>query len=73
MKIFVKDLRDQAMKIINYEKKKEIVLTNEEKECYEKQENCYIRKKEFCTDKKKEKEFKLYCKVRDHCHYTGKY
>ena len=73
MKIFVKDLRDQAMKIINYEKKKEIVLTNEEKECYEKQENCYIRKKEFCTDKKNEKEFKLYCKVRDHCHYTGKY
>ena len=30
MKIFCKDLRDQAMKIINYEKKK-IILTNEEK------------------------------------------
>ena len=29
MKIFCKDLRDQAMKIINYEKKK-IILTNEE-------------------------------------------
>ena len=28
MKIFCKDLRDQAMKIINYEKKKEIMLTN---------------------------------------------
>ena len=73
MKIFCKDLRDQAMKIINYEKKKEIVLTNEEKESYEKQENCYICKKEFCTDKQNKKEFKLYCKVRDHCHYTGKY
>ena len=32
MEIFFKDLRDQAMKIINHEKKKEIILTNEEKE-----------------------------------------
>ena len=31
MKIFCKDLRNQAMKIINYEKKKEIILTDEEK------------------------------------------
>ena len=31
MKIFCNDLRDRAMKIINYEKKKEIMLTNEEK------------------------------------------
>ena len=27
---------------------------------------CYICEKEFNTDKK-------YCKVRDHCHYTGKF
>ena len=32
-----------------------------------------ICKKEFCTDKNKKKEFESYCKVRDHCHYTGKY
>ena len=32
MKKFCKDLRDQAMKIINYEKKEMIPLTNEEKE-----------------------------------------
>ena len=31
MKTFCNDLRDRAMKIINYEKKKEIMLTNEEK------------------------------------------
>ena len=43
-----------------------IPLTNEEKESYEKQKVCYICKKEFSTDKK-------YCKVRDHCHYTGKF
>ena len=29
--------------------------------------------KEFCTDKDNKKEFKLKKKVRDHCHYTGKY
>ena len=52
MEVFCKDLRDQAMKIINYEKKKEIILTNEEKESYEKQTICYICKKEFSTDKK---------------------
>ena len=28
--------------------------------------------KEFCIDKKS-KEYKNYCKVRDHCHFTGKY
>ena len=61
------------MKIINYEKRKEIILTNEEKESYEKQRICYICEKEFCTDKDNEQEFKLYCKVRDHCHYTGKF
>ena len=66
MKIFCNDLRDQALKIINYEKKKEIILTNEEKEPYENQKICYICEKEFCTDKNNKK-------VRDHCHYTGKY
>ena len=65
MEIFKIDLRSQAMKIINYEKKKEMILTNEEKEPYENQKNCHISKKEFCADKNNEK-------VRDHDHYTGK-
>ena len=73
MEIFCKDLRDQAMKIINHEKKKEVILTNEEKEPYEKQRIFYICKEEFCTDKNNEKEFKRRHKVRDHDHYTGKY
>ena len=73
MEIFCKDLRNQAMKIINYEKKKEIILTNEEKESYENQKNCYICGKEFYTDKNNKKEFKQKQKVRDHDHYTGKY
>ena len=63
--MFCKDLRNQAMKIINYEKNEMIPLINEEKESYEKQEVCYICKKEFSTDKK-------YRKVRDHCYYIGK-
>ena len=63
MKIFCKGLKDQAMKIINYEKKEMTPLTDKENESYENQEICHICKKEFSTDNK----------VRDHCHYTGKY
>ena len=47
-------------------KKEMILLTNEEKESYEKQKVCYICGKEFSINKN-------YCKVRDHCHYTGKF
>ena len=54
-------------------KKKEIMLTNEEKESYENQEVCHVCEKEICTDKNNKKEFKSYCKVRDHCHYARKY
>ena len=69
-KIFCKDLKEQAMKIINHKKKEMIPLTNEEKETHENQKICYIYEKEFCTDKTK-KEFLKMRKVRDHCHYTG--
>ena len=73
MEMFCKNLKDQTIKIINYEKKKIIPLTDEEKEVHENQKICYICEKEFCTDKNNEKEFKLKQKVRDHCHYAGKY
>ena len=73
MKMFCKDLKDQAMKIINYEKKEMIPLTDKEKESYENQKICHICEKEFCIDEDNKKEFKLKQKVRDHCHYTGKY
>ena len=71
--MFCKDLKDQAMKIINYEKKEMILLTVEEEESYENQKVCYICEKEFCTDENNKKEFKLKQKVRVYCHYTGKY
>ena len=67
MKKFCKDLRIHATKIINYEKKKMISLATEEKIHYNKQKICYICKKEFNNNDKKN------YKVRDHCHYTGKY
>ena len=67
MKKFYKDLKEHATRIINYEKKKIIPLTKEEKINYNDQKVCYICKKEFDTIDKKN------YKVRDHCHYTGKY
>ena len=73
VEIFCEDLKEEAMKIINYEKKEMIPLTNEEIESYENQEICHICEKGFCTDKDNKKEFKLKRKVRDHCHYTGRY
>ena len=67
MKKFSKDLREHVSKIISYEKKKMIPLTTEEIIYHNKQKICYICKKEFNNNDKKN------YKVRDHCHYTGKY
>ena len=50
-----------------------ILLTDEETKSYKEQKVCHICKKEFITDKNDKKAFKLYHKVRDHCHYTGKF
>ena len=61
------------MEAINYEEKEMIPLTDKEIKSYEEQEVCHICKEEFCFDKNEENEFKLYHKVRYHCHYTGKF
>ena len=50
-----------------------IPLTDNENKYYEEQKECYICKKEFCYNKNEKMKFKLYKKVRDHCHYTGKF
>ena len=68
-----KDLKELGTKIINYEEKEMIPLTNGENKFYKKQEKCHICQKEFCYDKNDKKKFKIYQKVRDHCHYTGKF
>ena len=43
-------------------------LTNSHDKFYEEQKVCHI-----CFDKNEKNKFKLYQKVRDHCHYTGKF
>ena len=67
MKKICKGLKEHATRKINYVKKKIIPLTTEEKISYNDQQICYICKKEFHKSDKK------HHKVRDHCHYTGKY
>ena len=54
------DLREHATKIVNYEKKKIIPLTEQEEKKHKKQEVWYIFKKGFSTDDRNKK-------------YTGKY
>ena len=68
MKNFCLDLRNHATKIINYEKKEMIPLTKKEEKMHNKQK-VVICKKGFSTDDSN----KNYFKVKDHCHYTGKY
>ena len=62
MRRFCKDLKDHAIKIIDCKKKDMIPLTKEEEDNYNKENICQICKKDFNNDK-----------VRDHCHFTGKY
>ena len=62
MKRFCKDLKDHTTKIIDFKKKTMIPLTKEEEDNYNKENICHICKNEFNNDK-----------VRDHCHFTGKY
>ena len=70
-----KDLRDHALKIIDYGKKEMIPLINEEIKSYEEQKVSYICKKEFSTnDEDDDGDGNKKChKVRDHFHYTGKF
>ena len=69
MENFCLDLKEHAATIINYEKKEMMPLTKEEKKTHNMQKVCYICKRAFSTDDNNKK----YLKVKDHCHYTGKY
>ena len=69
MKNLCLDLKEHATKIINYEKKDMIPLTKEEKKMHRRKKNAIYGKRDLVliiTIKK-------YHKVKDHCHYTGKY
>ena len=60
--VFVKWLEEDVKKIANI-KPKEMIITEEEKEQFDKASDCWICGEELKNDKK----------VRDHCHYTGRY
>ena len=70
-KIFVKKLRAITNKIYKdyYKKPKPLKLTTQEQEEFDKAKICHICEKEFYEDDSTAKVLK----VRDHCHFTGKY
>ena len=72
MIMFCKDLKEQAIKIINTLQKPMTPLTDKEKETHENQKVCYNMRKKFCTFKKS-KYYKNFKKARDHDHYTGQH
>ena len=67
-----KKLKERATKIINYKEKRMTPLTAEEKKSYEEQDACHICEGNFCADEDDE-DYKNKKKIRDHCHYTGKF
>ena len=60
--VFIKWLEEDVKKIANIEKKK-MIITEEEQEQFNQASNCWICKKKL----------NLKDRVRDHCHYTGRY
>ena len=73
IKQFCNDLNELVTEIINYKEEEMTTLTSNEVTLYESQKVCHICNRAFCYDKNKKSEFKLYHKVRDHCHCTGKF
>ena len=67
-----KKLKKGAMKIINSEEKEMIPLTYEGNKSYKEQEACHICEEKFSMDKDAEN-YKNKRKLKDHCHYTGKF
>ena len=70
MKKFCESLKEPTIKIINFEKKKVIPLTNEERESYRNQTNFPFANKKFEVKYTNDKKYR---KVRDHCHYGGEH
>ena len=70
MKKFCDSLREHAKNIIVFEKKKILPLTRQELILNQNAEVCYICRRKIL---KRFAEDINYRKVRNHCHYTGKY
>ena len=67
MKKFCGFLRKHVVNIHNFEKTKTLPLIKEDIKFYQDATNCYIFRKRIRKTKSKK-----YCKVRNHCYYTGK-
>ena len=72
MEHFTKTLGNIFIKYMNFEQKPMIPLSDDEKTQHDNVKVCFFCKEEFCIDKKS-RDYKNYCKFRDHCHFTGKY
>ena len=70
IKKFCSELKALGTKVVNYEQKEMTPLTTNDIFLYVSQKVCYICKRKFCYDKYDKNRFKLYKKVRDHCHFT---
>ena len=66
-----KKLKEHAMKITNYEEKEMIPLTYEENKSFKEREACHICEEKFCINN--DENYKIKRKVKDHCHFTGKF
>ena len=63
-------LREHAANVINFEKKKMLPLTEKELKSHQDAIQCYICRNKFTQKLAKDKNHQ---KVRDHCHFIGKY
>ena len=70
MKKFYESLREHAMKIINFKKKKWSYSQKKQQESYENAKICYICKEKYENKFVKDKK---YCKVRNHWRDTGEF
>ena len=68
MKKFCESLREHAIQIINFKKKQMKLLKKEHQISYGSAKIYYICKGKFENKYIKDKK---YCKIRDHCYYTG--
>ena len=67
----INEMRDEVKE--KMQEKKEIDMTDEDKKDFETATRCFICGDKFQDSYKNEKEAEKYKKVRDHCHFTGKY
>ena len=70
MKKLCTSLKEHEKSIIDFEQKKMSPLTKEELKSHHDAKVCYIRGERILKMSSKDKNYR---KVRDHCHYTGKY